>query len=381
MATPGTYRVRNGDSGVISKLNDVSSTAAGQVCLAQVLSSSSEVPDLSDVALRFPRVPGSMLDPRFFLASVNEKVWIPRIVVVSRADTTIGIVYAKERKLGVFATGILYADATLNAMVIADPDDREQVFQVAVAALMKRRGVRGLRLLVPPDGFEIPSIGKMVSGGSPIDVDRVEVENHCYLRLTPDYNSFLDGLGSNTRRNFRYYRRRFEGAGHQYVPTMTLAEFANGAAVLAKKSVTGADRDGVKRALDMFSVVNLPWLAGLRHRDGQLLSIAGGWYEPGEATLFLQMNDDRDHKESSLSSVMRGYVIENLIAERIPILRFWAGVGGALFRYRVPVPAVKVYLDKRGIVWHATRFLLPSIAPLFPKRMAWVADWIARGVR
>lgn len=316
-----------------------------------------------------------MLDPKFFLASVGETSWIPQVVVVRDGGAIRGIVYAKERKLRGFATGILYADATLDSMVAAAAGDRERIFQIGVAALMKRRGVWALRMLVPPDGFCLDALRE----GRSTDFDCGEVENHCYVPLPGDYNSFLEGLGTNTRRNFRYYRRRFSDAGHQYVPRLTLEEFAKAAAHLATKSVTGTDQAGIKRALDMFAVSSRPMLAGLRHRDGQWLSVVGGWYTGETATVFCQMNDDRDYKESSLSLVMRGYLIEELISRQIHRLCFWAGVGGALSRYRVAIPAVKVYLDKRSIAWRAIRGLFTSMAPLFPKRKSWISEWIARG--
>jgi hypothetical protein len=33
---------------------------------------------------------------------------------------------------------------------------------------------------------------------------------------------FLSGLGSTTRHNFRYYRKRFEAAGHKFVEHLSM---------------------------------------------------------------------------------------------------------------------------------------------------------------
>ena len=67
----------------------------------------------------------STCDPHFFLASVQRNIWSPLAVVVSRNDLTVGIVYAKERKVAGFGLGLIYADATLDGTVVSDPADRQ----------------------------------------------------------------------------------------------------------------------------------------------------------------------------------------------------------------------------------------------------------------
>jgi hypothetical protein len=180
---------------------------------------------LSDLARPLIPAGDSTLDPRFFLASTDERVWIPRVVVLRRGSAVAGMVYAKERKLGGFPTGLIYADATLQKMVVSAPEDRKGIFRAALAALIGVRGVRGVRILVPPGGFEFDVIQETASS-IPMDVTWVNAENHSYLPLPCSYELFLNSLGPKTRRNFRYYRRRSEDSGHHYFDCLSLDTFA-----------------------------------------------------------------------------------------------------------------------------------------------------------
>jgi hypothetical protein len=314
-----------------------------------------------------------MLDPKVFLASVDRKVWIPLVVAVYEADRVLGWVCFKERKLAGLATGMVYGDATLGC--VAGPvADRPEIFRIAVESLIRRRSIRAVRLLVPPESQELAVLNK-IRQSMPVDLTYAEAENHCYLELGGCYESFLNRMGQKTRRNFRYYRRRFEPIGH-FVPRMSREEFAQAVSELSQKSMMGADSDGIARACQIFSAVDRPLLTGLRHQDGRWMSVIGGWYESGSATVFLQLNDDRDHATNSLSLVMRAYLIEDLITAGCEKLLFWAGVGDPVRRYCLTVPTLKAFLDKRTLVWSSSRALLSSLALLFPARLKWAADWI-----
>ena len=350
--------------------------SSAQAFETAVVSSRSEIDALVERVAPLLRCEGSSLDPRFFLATVDERVWSPRVVVVGRPGAVAGVVYLKERKIAGAPTGMVYGDDTLNSMVLADPGDRDAVLQAALAAVMKRRRVWALRILVPPAGSSLSSI-REAGRRQNFEVDCVEAENHCDVGIPSNYSSFLESLGSKTRRNFRYYRRRAEESGFQYVPEMDRGEFARAAHDLLEKSVVGADRNGIKRALQIFSVVNRPIFSGLQHPDGSWLSILGGWLEADHSMVFLQMNNDREYPLHSFSIVMRSYLIEDGIKRRLKALRFWAGLGGPLYRYRVPVPSVRMHLDKRGLGWRGFRSMLLYSLPLFSKRMSWAADWIA----
>lgn len=316
-------------------------------------------------------------NPSFYLASIEKKAWIPRVVVVTQGEATVGVVYAKERKFAGVPTGLIYADATLDAMVVARPEDRERVFELAIRQLLNRRGFLGLRILVPPTGFENRAIERILAS-SRFDVRRAGVENHSVLELPSTYESFLEGLGYRTRRNCRYYRRRFETIG-EYVPNVLFAEFESVARRMLEQSVVGAQTDRVERALRMLSVVDRPILAGLRTRNGEFLSIVGGWHEFDRAVVVFQMNNERQHPQCSLSLVARGYLIETLIAQGARKLLFWAGAGPPLDRYCYYLPTTRIHLDPPGLASRLLRAVAARSSTFLPRRLAGFASWIDPG--
>ena len=318
-------------------------------------------------------------DPRFYLASIT-KAWRPRVIVVSRAGAIIGVVCAKERKIFGVPTGIVHIDTTVNSILADGSIHAESVFEKAIDRLLASPGVRGLRLFVPPGGFEQRVIQR-IGGSSSLEKCYQKVDYHVLLRVPPSFERFLDMLGSQTRRNFRYYRRRFEGAGGEYVAEMTFSEFKAAAFQLVSKDVVGANSDGLNRCLRMLSTVERPLLAGLR-RNGEWVSILGGWYEPDRATVFLQLNDDRACHRDSLCIVLRSYVIEGLVGQNIGGLLFWAGVGLPLSRYTEPIPTVLACVDTPGIWWRACRRMVRRLNGRLPRPIRDVAAWIApAGIR
>jgi len=315
-------------------------------------------------------------DPRFFLASVRGKAWAPRIVVVYRDASIVGILYAKERILWGVPTGIVYADGTLGTMVVAEAGDFDAVTQISIRRLFACPGVRGMRLIVRPQSSEHSAIVSAVPS-TVLDVSYARVENHHHcLPLPSSYDELLDTFGPRTRRNFKYYRKRFEGEGHTYVDQISFDEFCRAGWYLSSKCGVGADPEGLNRAMGMFATVDRPVLVGLRDRKGEWLSILGGWYGPDQATVFFQLNADREHPRDSLSVVLRGYLMEMLIAKGISRLMFWAGAGGPLNRYVQPIPALGVYLDVRRPSWRILR-RLSTFTTHLPSSMRKVASWIA----
>jgi hypothetical protein len=340
-----------------------------------VICSREEILSLEQSALDLFRGRSSTLTPSFFLASLAGMAWTPRVVVVRDSVGIVGVVYAKERRIGGFRTGLVYADAILGGMVVSERGSEELVFRRGVSTLLTTPGIRGLRISVPQGGFETAA-AHAIAVTLRTDISQTPLENHTVLPFPSLYSDFVDRLRSKTRRNFRYYRRRAEAAGLRYVQEMELSEFSRAAACLLEKSVTGADKDGITRALAMLSRVRAPLLAGLQTQNGEWVSILGGWCEGDQAILFFQMNDDRDRAADSLCVVLRGYLIEQLIARGIGSLLFWAGAGHPYSQYCHPVPAVALYLDRRGPLWRACRFLVRSAGPFLPRRFTWAADWI-----
>jgi hypothetical protein len=146
--------------------------------------------------------------------------------------------------------------------------------------------------------------------------------------------------------------------------------FCSAAWQLRGKSSISADVDGIKRALKMLAATTEPILVGLQARDGEWLSVAGGWWDDGRATVLFQMNNDREYDRDSLSQVLRSYLIEALIARRTRDIVFWAGTSAPLARYAERIPALSLYLDSRDPAWRLIRTVVSSIAARLPRRIA-----------
>jgi len=324
--------------------------------------------------------PDDTVEPRFFLASLSEE-WTPRVVVVRRGDAIAGIVYAKERRVRGFSTGIVYGDGRLGNLAIADAADREEVIVVALASLFKVPHVRGVRLAIPVADVEARAVARaqpMVpfdlgySPSSPFDT-------HARLPLPAGYEEFLGRLGSRTRRNFRYYRRKFEDGGHVYADDVSPHDLMRAANDLRPKCRIPTGPREIERALNLLKSTSRPWVTGLKHRDGTWLSVAAGWYSGTRAIMFFQLNDDRDHEDASLSVVLRGRLIETLIGSGTPELVFWSGTAAPLSRYVEPIPAMSAYLDTPALGWRLLRSMIEKAQPWMSPRMAADARWITSG--
>ncbi len=314
------------------------------------------------------------VDPMFFLASIDRLAWIPVIIAVTKGDLPVGLFYFKERKFAGVPTGIVYADGIREGLVFQDGVGTEALFKSAISHLFDHRGVRALRLLIRGGSHEETAMERFLCSTS-LDVRRKHVDYHAVLDLASDYEVFLDRLGYKTRRNFRYYRRRFEADGHLFVQEISPAEFADAAHWLSGKSI-GSDQNGIERALQMLSHVNRPLTVGLRHRNGEWLGIIGGWYEADSAIVFFQMNNDHEYGKNSLSIVLRGYLIEQSIGRAVSRILFWAGIVPPLDRYSHSLPMTGIYLDTPTLTWRATKRLIGFATRFLPSRMKIFAEWL-----
>jgi hypothetical protein len=202
------------------------------------------------------------------------------------------------------------------------------------------------------------------------------VLNHCKLTLPASYDVFLNSLGYRTRRNFRYYRRQFEAAGHHHVPELSVSELRDAALYLRTRCRISDSLAAVNRICNWLEALDCPFACGLRSARGEWLSVAAGFRDPSAATLAFQLNNDQEFERDSLSLVLRGYLIDPLIRDGVQELFFWAGVGGALARYVEPLPGTAVHVDSRGYTWSLVRKAVKILAPRFPKKIQKDLDWI-----
>ena len=339
-----------------------------------VLSSSADIARLDPIVRALMPDLDVTLTPTFVLASLGEN-WSPRVVVVHRDGGIVGIVYAKERMVAGFRTGLIYGDGRLGNLLVAQPEHCDAVMRTAIASWFGLPRLHGVRLAISPASPEARTLAAVHSSTFDLTRDAASsAELHCALALPSDYETFLGTLGHRTRRNFRYYRRRFEAAGHRYLDQLSPGDLDRAASDLRSKCSIPSSASEIRRAVGTVLSTDDPWIVGLKHSNGEWLSVSAGWWGPSGATMFLQVNNDRQFGDASLSVVLRGYLIETLIGKRAPQLIFWSGSASPLSRYVRPIPALAVHLDAQTAGWRFVRAVVGITEPLIGK-------WITEDVR
>lgn len=348
---------------------------------ATVLSQDAEIRAMAEEIRAILPDSNPVLDPEFFLSSINRRHWRPYVAIVRLGRRIIGAVYAKERLIAGIRTGLLYADQIVGGMVVAKEEHRVLILESAFRELIARPGFRGLRIVLPPGHAGIGALENMTScaGGGKLELSYSRANIHKRLSLPATYETFLKQLGPTTRRNFRYYRRRSELAGNIYCSRVGLDECRRAASRLASKCSHASDKQRFTRGFDMLETVSEPLLIGLRDQEGELLSLMAGWRHSDSATLLFQLNNDRQHPHDSLSTVLRAYLIESLIESGVRETIFWGGTSGALARYAEIIPGIQVYVDSRTFTWRIVRNLVASIVDSLPWRLRIRAQWVTAG--
>ena len=339
------------------------------------MSSAAEIQGLQPAVRRSFQQNDTLLDPGFFLASVSEG-WAPRVVAVRHGSELAGVVCAKERTVCGVRLGVVYADLTFGCMLLGDSLEQQRTFLIALETLLASPATRGLRLTVRQHSPELAAVRKLLAS-SHLDTRFSRVKKHLSLVLPDTYEQLLLSFGSTTRRNFRYYRRRCEIAGHIYLENLSMDELHLAAFYLAPKCTIPSRRRSIDKFLKMTSTADRPLAVGLKHRNGEWLSIACGVYRPAACMILVQLNNDREFPRDSLSVVLRSYLIESLIHKGTKELTFWGGTARPLSRYATPIPTLGIYLDSPAYAWRLVRGLVSKIGSRLPWKLSQYARWIA----
>jgi hypothetical protein len=315
------------------------------------------------------------LDPEFFLSSVGSG-WRPRVAAIESSKELAGVVYAKERVVLGCALGVAYADLSWGNLQLGSRFGQERAFRLGIEGLLDAPGIRGIRLRILRGSPEAAAIRKIIATRD-LDVYFSRVRDHSVLPLPDTYEKLLKSFGSTTRHNFRYYRRRFEAAGHTYVDSMTLGELRAAAGYLQSRCRIGSQGAAVERILNMVGAAEQIMAVGLKHKNGEWLSAIAGVYRPGAGVLLLQLSDDKGYPRDSLAVVLRGYLIESLIQRGFDSLAIWGGTAPPLSRYVKYIPTVGVHLDMPSGAWRLARRLVAKLGPWMPRRLSRDARWIA----
>jgi hypothetical protein len=345
-------------------------------CVANSVFAGSDIIGLALSARRLIGDELGTLSPEFFLNSIADGPWFSRVVVVRRAEVIIGLVYAKERKLAGLRTGLICGDASHGPIIACKPEEREAVWSSALSYLLSLKGVLGVRLAIPYPEYELYAANTIVNPIGAV-ASYHEYSANAVLSLPRSYEDLLNRMGKHTRRNFRYYRRQFEMNGHAYVEALTFPEFRAATVELMGKSIIPAEKERLELDVRMCLAADRPMLIGLKSHSGEWLSILGGWYDRDRATVRFQMKRDQEHRTDSLSVVLRGYLIEDLIRRGFQSIVFVRGVGEPLKRFCSNVPIVILYLDKPGRFLKSSSFLALA-ARLVPSSLAPKAVWLSK---
>jgi hypothetical protein len=350
---------------------------------ATMLSSAADIRLLKETSGLLTQQDEPLLDPEVFLASLS-KGWRPKVVCVFSANALVGILYTKERVISGIPTGIVYADGSLGGFLLANAIRQQNALSTALEALLASPGIRGVHLRMLQNSGESDSIARLILSRS-FDVRSIPIEygshlwkHHAHLSLPDTYSRFLDRLGNSTRHNFRYYRKRFEVSGHQFLDALALDDLRDAMLRLQPNSKFHAEAPSecIEQHFGMVAGSRRPLAIGLKHRNGEWLSVAGGWYRPGGAVLIFQFNKDLDFGRDSLSTVLRSYLIELLIQRGMPELVIWADTGPPLSRYVSYPPTIGIRLDVPTPSWRMARMLISTIGPHLPRRWANAAQWL-----
>ena len=189
---------------------------------------------------------------------------------------------------------------------------------------------------------------------------------HCALRARPvsmrlplesSLEATLARMGRSTRVNMRYYRRKLESAHELEFVSDVLAHVDRNELVqfqrLSRYPSTDAE---FLRRLDACRSRG-GYISGLRVRGGPWLSFAGGWRQDRTSVLYMQINAVGWEK-SSLSMVMRSFLMEDEIARGAAELLFFGGT---------PHP-----------MRHA--FLVSNVHDLLLRRETGIADLLVRAM-
>jgi Acetyltransferase (GNAT) domain len=309
----------------------------------------------------------AMLDPRFFLASILPE-WRPCVVVVSQGQRMTGLLYCRERLVAGIGTRIIVGDDSLGIMVVARSEEAESVIDCAVKTLIKRMAT--LRLMVDPG--KLPLLRGLEAMA---DVRLSRAERHAHLELPPSYDSFLTKVGPHTRRNLRYYRRKSELANNEFSPGETYPNFCAATRRLFPRAEFTGRRTNLERCLAMIEAMPSRIMVGLRDRNGDLISVAGGWHDGHRAVVIMQLND-RAFPRASLSLVLRSYLIEDLIRRDFRELIFWAGSSAPISSYSGSPELWIAHINPRTTLCRIHRQAIAIASKLAPRASQEWFKWV-----
>ena len=291
--------------------------------------------------------------PDYFLPRVSKRR-LPRVVVCYEQGRMVGVVYAEEQKVCGACTGWVYGgDEMGRGLVLASPEREAEVLATACEYLLQH-GAHALRLIWRSTGNEILPILRLERPDLQVWCKSELREEGDWLHLASTYGAFLGRLGPHTRRNLRYYRRKTEAAGMHYVPELTLQQYQEAVVALNLVADFPSVSEREERDHRFFAQFGTPVLSGLADANGRLVSVLGAVRSGTHLHVLTQLNDE-SLRPFSISLVLRGYLIEQLIPRGFTSIHFVNGASPMLGRFCDPVLMRSISVDSRRSPLHPVK--------------------------
>ena len=299
----------------------------------------------------------------YFLARVREKKTLPFLVAVYENEELVGVAYGMRHCLLNVPVGVFeFGDSCGDASIIALDHCFREVVDAALAAISQQRRLWLARISWNTGSSPLGAAAWEHKNPSGMSTRAFGLDVWNLLRLTPDYEVFLSKMGSQTRHNLRYYRRRVERLGWAFVKDLN---FEQGSAAFKSlhpfQSAGFSKRTRLDSYLQTIRDVPGSFFSGLRTQEGEWMSVVCGWVKGSRMFILLQVNSTRDAK-ASVSTVLRSYIIENAIKSGIRDIKVIDGCGGILRKY-TQVPSSHLLMQKDG---YFGRLFGRAICRLFP---------------
>ena len=289
--------------------------------------------DIEDLLKRTGNSDEFTRTPAYFLGTIRKGKEKPFVVAVYDRTTLVGVAYCLKRCLFGIPMGIVESgDWDGQRSMLATAARADEVVDIVTRTIFRDKftwlaqlGWISFTPSVQERALEQERSGKMMARALSFDVWND-------LWLGSDYEEFLASLGSQTRRNMRYYRRRAEAAGWIFESNVTFEAAMAAVDSIYPRQEVGKTREEITVFQQQLAEIPGTFFSGIRNNKGEWISIIGGWEKGSNLFVILQLNDASYAKES-VSVVLRGYVIEKAIEAGVRRMKFIGGCVGLLKKY------------------------------------------------
>lgn len=312
--------------------------------------------------------PDASLTPEYFLARLepNEK---PRVVACYEYGELVGVLYTSELYVIGIRTGFIFGgDQMGRGLVLAVPEREQAVFTAACAFLLES-GHHAMRLNWTPQLPLLDGDLRLSRRSARLQAKLDVHPEGDWLRLESTYDNFLARLGSHTRRNLRYYRRKVEGIGFTYSGALAPSEISGALESLNQVADYPISEARLNRDRRYFEAFGTPVIAGLRDSRGNFISLVTGFTSGKHLHILTQLNGESEElRKLSLSLVLRGYVIEEFIQRGFTAVHFIQGSSPMLGRFCEPVDLQVIAIDDRSALMTLFKKACSTLADVFQRR-------------